>query len=33
MLKTEVNTLVKKGIQSTRIFKKKHGFIKIRITF
>ena len=34
MLKTEVNTLVKKGIQSTMILKKKkYGFIKIRITF
>ena len=34
MLKTEVNseTLVKEGIQSTMIFKK-HGFLKIRITF
>ena len=39
MLKTEVNTLVKKGIQSTMILKKqkkqnkKDGFINIRITF
>ena len=32
MLKTEVKTLVKKGIQSTMILKKKYGFIKIRIT-
>ena len=32
MLKTEVNTLVKKGIQSTIIFKK-HRFLKIRIAF
>ena len=41
MLKTEVNALVKKGIQSKIILKikkikklkKKYGFIKIRITF
>ena len=33
MLKTDVNTLVKRRIQSTMIFKKKHGFLKIRITF
>ena len=33
MLKTEVNTLVKKGIQPTMILKKKQGFIKITITF
>ena len=32
MLKTEVNTLVKKGIQSTMVLKK-HGFLKIRKTF
>ena len=33
MLKTEVNTLLRKGIQSTMIFKKKHDtdFLKIRI--
>ena len=33
MLKTEVNTLVKKGMQSTMILKKEQGFLKIRITF
>ena len=33
MLKTEVNTLVKKGIQSTMILKKARIFLKIRITF
>ena len=32
MLKTEVNTLVKKGIQSTMILKK-HGFIKNQNNF
>ena len=33
MLKTEVNTLAKKGIQSPLIFKKKHGFIKNQNNF
>ena len=33
MLKTEVNTLVKKGIQSTMILKKKHGFFKNQNNF
>ena len=32
MLKTEVNTLVKKGIQSTMILKK-HGFFKNQNNF
>ena len=31
-VKTEVNTGKKKGIQSTMILKK-HGFLKIRLTF
>ena len=31
MLKTEVDTLVKKGIQSTMILKKSRDFLKIRI--
>ena len=31
MLKTEVDTLVKKRIQSTMIFKKSRDFLKIRI--
>ena len=33
MLKTKVNTLVKKGIQSTMILKKSTEIFKIRITF
>ena len=33
MLKTEVNTLVKKGIQSTMIFFKKAQIFNIRISF
>ena len=33
MLNTEVNTLVKEGIQSTMILKKRPGFLKTRVTF
>ena len=33
MLKTEVNTLVKKGNPIYNDIYKKHGFLKIRITF
>ena len=33
MLKTEVNTLGKKGNPVYKDIKKEHGFIKIRITF